>query len=133
MASHTEDFIAVGQDGGRGRYDVFFDNVGNRSISDCRKVMTDPGRCVMVSGPKGKWLGPFPRVVGAMATSLFTGKKLRFFLAQETPEDLEVLRGYLASEQVRAVIERTYPLAEVPEALTRVGEGHTAGKIVVTV
>ncbi len=129
----TEDFVTIGQADGTGRYDVMLDNVGNRSLADCRKVMTDSGRCVLVSGPKGNLLGPFPRVMKAVATSLFNSKKMLFFLAKETSEDLEVLRDYLSNERVMPVIERTYPLAETPEALTRVGEGHTAGKIVVTI
>lgn len=127
----VEDYLAT--EGSEGRYDVFFDNVGIRPVADCRRVMKPSGRCVLVSGKKGKWLGPFPRVIHAVTSSLFNSKKMLFFLASETEEDLAILREYMASERVVPIIQETCSLKDVPDALTRVGEGHTAGKIVVTI
>jgi len=39
----------------------------------------------------------------------------------------------LGSGHIVPVVERTYPLAEVPDALRHLGEGHARGKIVITV
>jgi NADPH:quinone reductase-like Zn-dependent oxidoreductase len=55
------------------------------------------------------------------------------FLASLNAEDLRTLGGLIESGQVKPVVERTYPLASVPEALAYVGEGHARGKIVISI
>ncbi|MGD1147512.1 MAG: NAD(P)-dependent alcohol dehydrogenase [Thermoanaerobaculaceae bacterium] len=67
-----EDFTASGQ-----RYDLMFDSVGNRSLSDCRRALTAEGNLVLVGGPnKGRWLGPLTGMLKAVVLSRFVGQKL---------------------------------------------------------
>ena len=55
------------------------------------------------------------------------------FTAKENNEDLVVLKELIEAGKVTPVIDRTYPLSEVPEAIRYLEEGHTQGKIVITV
>jgi NADPH:quinone reductase-like Zn-dependent oxidoreductase len=53
--------------------------------------------------------------------------------ARGVPEDLTALAELIEAGAVKPVLDRRYPLAEVPDALRRHGEGHARGKSVVTV
>jgi NADPH:quinone reductase-like Zn-dependent oxidoreductase len=61
------------------------------------------------------------------------GQKLGMFISSENHEDLIVLKELIESGAVTPVIDRTYPLAEVPEAIRYLQEGHAQGKVVITV
>jgi NADPH:quinone reductase-like Zn-dependent oxidoreductase len=114
-------------------FDVILDIVGNRPLAKCRRLLVDGGRYVMVGGPKGKWLGPVRRML--VAQVLFLGRKQKFawFVARVNLEDLEVLRDLVERDEIAAVIDRSYPLRDVPEAFRYLGEGHARSKLVVTV
>jgi NADPH:quinone reductase-like Zn-dependent oxidoreductase len=58
---------------------------------------------------------------------------MTFFLARQNAEDLSVLSGFLENGTVVPVIDRTYPLAEVAEAMRYLEQGHAQGKIVIAV
>jgi NADPH:quinone reductase-like Zn-dependent oxidoreductase len=47
-------------------------------------------------------------------------------------EDLQTLRELIEAGKVTPVIDRTYPLREVPEAIRHLQAGHTRGKLVIT-
>ena len=68
-----------------------------------------------------------------MMLSVFVGQKLGTFISSENHEDLIVLKDLIESGAVTPVIDRTYPLAEVPEAIRYLQEGHAQGKVVITV
>ena len=55
------------------------------------------------------------------------------FVSSENHEDLIVLKELIESGKVTPVIDRVYPLAEVPEAIRYLEEGHARGKVVITV
>jgi NADPH:quinone reductase-like Zn-dependent oxidoreductase len=73
------------------------------------------------------------RSLKALAVSPFTGQKLTMFLSKTRQEDLVALKELVESGDITPVIDRAYPLADTPEALTHVGERHTQGKTVITV
>jgi NADPH:quinone reductase-like Zn-dependent oxidoreductase len=54
-------------------------------------------------------------------------------LARSSKKDLIILQELLAAGTVTPVIDRTYPLGEVPEAIAYLEEGHARGKVVITV
>lgn len=122
------DFTKSGQ-----QYDVIFDMAGNHSLPDCRRALTAEGTLVMVGGPdKGGWLGPLLGVLKAVVVSWFVRQKLLLFLARLRKADLLVLRELLETGKVTPVIDRSYPLRAVPEAIRYLEEGHARGKIVIT-
>ena len=61
------------------------------------------------------------------------GQKLVTFIAKENHEDMIVLGELIESGKLTPVIDRTYPLAEVPEAIRYLEGGHARGKAVITV
>jgi NADPH:quinone reductase-like Zn-dependent oxidoreductase len=113
-------------------YHILFDNVGDRPWSETRRVLTDDGINVTITGPKHRWLGPVRRLVYRKIVSTFGSKTFTWFTAHETGEDMEVLAGFLSSGALAPVHENTYPLEEVPDALRYLGEGHALGKLVIT-
>ena len=68
-----------------------------------------------------------------MLLSPFVGQKLVTFIAKENHEDMIILKELIESGKLTPVIDRTYPLAEVPEAIRYLEEGHARGKVVITV
>jgi NADPH:quinone reductase-like Zn-dependent oxidoreductase len=65
--------------------------------------------------------------------SLFVRQRLSPFEAKRSKEDLQVLKELIESGEVSPVIDRTYPLSEVPAVLRYLEEGHARGKVIITV
>ena len=115
-------------------YDLVVDCVGNRSLSECRRVLRPGGRCILVGASDSLGvLGILGRILGALCFSPFSSRKIVVFIAKPNPEDLALLADLMATGKIRAVIDRTYPLAETAEALRYLQGQHPRGKVVVTV
>jgi NADPH:quinone reductase-like Zn-dependent oxidoreductase len=116
---------------GTERFDLILDNVGNHSLSACRRVLNPQGRLVMVGA---KDIGVLLlRALQARVLSGFVSQKLGFFGAQLTKEDLTIMGELIDAGKVRPVIDRRYTLSEVPQAIRYLEEGHARGKIVITI
>jgi len=113
------------------RYDLILDNVGNRSLSEMRRVLTPNGRCVMAGAPKQMGM-VIIRLVKAFSWSLFARQKFKFFLADLDRNDLAALSVLMKDEKVTPAIDRRYPLAEAANAIAYVEEGHARAKVVIT-
>jgi NADPH:quinone reductase-like Zn-dependent oxidoreductase len=124
-----EDFTRGGQ-----RYDVILDVAGNRSWSDCKRVLQERGRLVIVGGPKvNRWVGPLGVVVGRRLASIPGSRKVVApFLSKLNNKDLAVLRDLLEAGKLTPFVERRYELGDAPEALRYIGTGHARGKVIVT-
>jgi NADPH:quinone reductase-like Zn-dependent oxidoreductase len=114
-----EDFTRRGE-----QYDLILDNVGNHSLSAYRRIMNPNGVYVLVGGPLGL-------VFKVMALSRLNKQKWSFFIAASNREDLIVLKELIEAQKVRPVIDRCYSLAEVPDAVHYLGQGHARGKVVI--
>jgi len=68
-----------------------------------------------------------------LVMSRFVGQKMTTFTAKENKEDLVVLKELIEAGKVTPVIDRTYALSEVPEAIRYLEEGHARGKVVITI
>ncbi|WP_079403523.1 NAD(P)-dependent alcohol dehydrogenase [Streptomyces sp. 3211] len=118
-------------DGSR-RYDVILDIAGNRPISRLRRALTAGGTLAIVGGEGGgKWLGGNERQLGAMLLSPFVGHRLRAHGTLVRSRDLETLTDLIEAGAVRPAVDRTYPLAEVPDAVARLRDGQVRGKLVI--
>jgi NADPH:quinone reductase-like Zn-dependent oxidoreductase len=116
------------------RYDLILDIGGNSSLSRLRRALAPQGTLVIVGGEGGgRWLGGTDRQIRALVLSPFVSQKLGTFVNKENHEDLLVLGELIESGKVTPVIDRTYPLSEVPEAIRYLEEGHARGKVVITV
>jgi|SRR5262245_3052635 len=119
---------------GEHRYDLILDTAGNRALAHLRRALTPKGTLVLVGGEGGgRWLGGLDRLLRAIVLSPIVSQKLGGMLATEEREHLLVLTELIESGKVTPVIDRTYPLAEAAEAIRYLAQGHSAGKIVITV
>jgi len=133
-ADHVIDYTQEDFAEGEERYDMVLDIGGNSSLSRLRRALAPRGTLVIVGGEGGgRWLGGLQRQLWATMLSRFVGQKLGTFVSTQNHEDLLVLKELIESGKVTPVIDRTYPLAEVPEAMRYLEEGHARGKVVITV
>ncbi len=132
-ADHVFDYTREDYTESGNRYDLIVDMVGNHALSANRQVMTPNGRLVIVGGPKGNWLGPLMRPIGAMLLSPFVDQNLGMFVARLDAADLAALGELMQSGKVTPVIDRRYQLSELPEAVRYSEQGHARGKIVIVV
>jgi NADPH:quinone reductase-like Zn-dependent oxidoreductase len=123
------DFAETGQ-----RYDIVLDIAGNRSVSHLRRALSPRGTLVIVGGEGGgRWFGGIDRQLRASMLSPFVRQKLGTFVAKANGEDLVVLKELIEAGMVTPVIDKAYPLSEVPEAIRHLEAGHARGKVVITV
>jgi NADPH:quinone reductase-like Zn-dependent oxidoreductase len=133
-ADHVIDYTREDFAKGEHRYDVILDVGGSSSLARLRHALTPEGTLVLVGGEEGgRWLGVVARLLRAHLLSPFVGQKLRTYVSSENHEDMIVLKELIEAGKVTPVIDRTYPLAEVPEAIRYLQEGHAQGKLVITV
>jgi NADPH:quinone reductase-like Zn-dependent oxidoreductase len=131
VIDYTRDDVT---DGTR-HWDLILDTAGHRSLSQLRRALTAKGTLVIVgSEGRGRWLGGFDRSLRAPMLSRFVGQRLRMLASKPRQEDLQTLRELIEAGNLTPVIDRTYPLREVPEAIRQLVQGHgRGGKIVITV
>jgi NADPH:quinone reductase-like Zn-dependent oxidoreductase len=136
-ADHVIDYTKEDFTQGDQRYDVIFDNVGNHSIAERRRVLTPNGVCVLAGmGSAGKHEGQLPRIAGnleAFFVSPFISQKFRMYIAKTVKADLTVLRDLMQQGKLTPVIDRQYPMNETAEALRYLEDGHARGKVVITI
>ncbi len=133
-ADHAIDYTQEDFTQGEQRYDLILQLAGTASPKDCRGALTPGGTLVLSSGEGGgPWFGPIGRIINALVSSLFVSQTLRTFTAAPNSEDLAVVKELIEAGKVTPVIDRTYPLNEVPDAIRYLEEGHTQGKVVITV
>jgi NADPH:quinone reductase-like Zn-dependent oxidoreductase len=124
-----DDFIRRGE-----RHDVMLDIAGSSSFSELRRALT-PEATIVVVGARmsNRGLGPLKHIVAMRLASLGRSQKVKNFVAKMTKEDLAFLGELLEAGTVKSVIDRSYELSHVTEALRYLGQGHARGKIVITV
>lgn len=116
------------------RYDLILDIAGNRSLSHLRRALAPKGTLVIVGGEGGgRWFGGIDRQLRATMLSPFVGQKLGTFISKESSEDLVVLKELIEAGTLSPVVDRTYPLSEVPEAIRSLRASQARGKLVITV
>ena len=129
-ADHVIDYSQTDFTQGDLRYDVILAANGYHPLSAYKRVLTPTGRYAMTGGA-GK----------QMAESIFlgpwhserNGRKFKTGGMKANVADLEYLRGLMETGKLTPVIDRTYTLQQVPEAIAYLEEGHARGKVVITV
>jgi len=122
-----EDFTKTDQ-----HYDIILDNVGNRSLLACRRLLVPKGIYIAAGGSAGRWMvGTIARTITSLALSAFGSRKLLGILAKPTTDDLTILHNLMQSGKVTPVIDCRYAFAELPQAIAYLEEGHARGKVIV--
>jgi NADPH:quinone reductase-like Zn-dependent oxidoreductase len=120
-----EDFTKNGE-----LYDLILAANGNRSIFDYQRALKPNGTYVMTGGAmtqifQAMMLGP--------VLSIFGQQKLGNSMAKSDQKTLFFLQELIANGQIRPVIDRYYPLQELPSAIKYLEVGHARGKIIISV
>jgi NADPH:quinone reductase-like Zn-dependent oxidoreductase len=132
-ADHVIDYTREDVTDGTRRWDLILDTAGHRSLSRLRRALAPRGTLVIVgSEVRGRWMGGFDRNLRAVALSRLVGQRLRMLSSKPRRDDLETLRELLEAGKVTPPIDRTYPLAEVPQAIRDMIRGQGRGKRVIT-
>jgi NADPH:quinone reductase-like Zn-dependent oxidoreductase len=118
----------------RDRWDVIFDIGGNRPFGRCRRVLEPTGILLAIGGPTGRFIAPAGRLLKAvMLWPLTRHRRVVPFVPKSDPEALALLAGLVERRTITAVIDRSFALSETPEAVRRLGTGHTRGKVVIKI
>lgn len=134
-ADHAIDYTQEDFADGRQYFDVILDTAGNRSLSHVRRALSPRGTLVIIGGDEGgRWLGGVDRNLRALLLSPFVRQRLRApVYMKQRKEDLLVLKDLIEAGTVTPVIDKSYPLSAVPEAIRHLEAGHARGKVVITV
>jgi NADPH:quinone reductase-like Zn-dependent oxidoreductase len=127
-ADHVIDYTQEDFTKSEQRYDLILDIVANRSISDYMRALSPNGNYVAVAfNPVTIFLGSLISMTGSKKmVSLTTTEKTKV-------KDLVYMKELIEAGKVVPVIDRSYPLSEVAEAIRYYGERHSRGKVVITV
>ena len=137
-AEHVIDYTQEDFTRNSERYDLIVDIPGNHSLSDCRRALTPEGTYVLIGHDNygngmRRWVGLLPRMFKLMAMSPFVSQlpDVRFSMPDKK-ELMALLKELLEAGKLTPVIDRTYPLNEVPEAMRYLQGGRARGKIIIT-
>ena len=129
-ADDVIDYTSEDFRGRRPALDPIVDTAGRLPLRTCA-ALARKGTLVIVGGDGGgRWTGGFFRgVLRAPLVSLFVGQTLRGLSSKVKQEDLLTLKELIEAGKVTPVIDRTYPLAEAPDAIRYLEAGHARGKM----
>ncbi|MCO1594239.1 NAD(P)-dependent alcohol dehydrogenase [Micromonospora sp. RHAY321] len=117
------------------RHDVVFDLVGNRSLAALRRVLTPTGTLVLSGGGVyrgGSLLGPIGLIVRGRLLAPFVRHRIVVLTTAPSRQHLDTLRAHAEAGRLTPVIDRTYPLHEVPQAMRYLEGEHARAKVVIT-
>jgi len=135
-ADHVIDYTKEDFAKGDERYDVILDNVPNHSLSEIRRVLNPKGKYVLIGGGgpnDNRWIGPFGRIIHIGVLSPFISQQMGMMMADANQKDLTVLADMMQTGKLKPVIDRTYKLDQVPDAIRYLEEGHARGKVIIAV
>jgi NADPH:quinone reductase-like Zn-dependent oxidoreductase len=119
-----EDFTKSGK-----QYDLILDIVAHRSVFAYKRALRSNGSYFLAGGSVATMLqilllGPWIRRT--------TGKKIRILTVRPNTEDVDFVKELIEVGRVMPIIDKTFPLSEVPEGISYVGDGRAQGKVVIT-
>ena len=128
-ADHVIDYTEEDFTAGGTRYDLIHAANGDRSIFDYKRALVPNGRYIMSGGDMGQFyqvmlLAPFISMSGS--------RKMSNMLVKPNGKDLALIGGLIDSGVLKPIIDRQYPLAEVPDAIRYMEDEHAQGKIVIS-
>lgn len=118
-----EDFSQNGE-----QYDLILATAGYRSMFDYRRALAPGGKYVAAGGEMAQIFQPM--LLGPLVSN--KGRKMTNLAMKPDTEDLTFIKELIEAGKVVPVIDKSYPLTELPEALRYYGEGRSRGKVVVT-
>lgn len=137
-ADHVIDYTRTDFTRTAERYDLIFDIPGNHPFSACRRALTPDGTYVLIGHDRfgaagGRWVGSLPRFFRLLVLSPFVRQLPNLSFATPSKKDsMAVLKELLEAGKLTPVIDRNYPLGEVPAAIRYLAGGTARGKVVIS-
>ena len=133
-ADHALDYASEDFADGAHHYDLILDIGGNSRLSKLRQALTAKGTVVIIGGEEGGRLtGGFGRSLRAPLLSLVVGQRLVMFITKENSVDLKQLGQFIETGQLTPMIDKTYSLCEVRDAMRHLQAGHARGKLAIRI
>lgn len=129
VIDYTRDDFTQGTE----RFDVILDTVANHRLSHCLRALTRQGTLIPNANTPGRWLGGLGRIYQARLMAPFVPQRIRVSHTRVNQDDLLALTKLIESGKITPVIDRTYPLRDLPEAIRYYEQRHARGKVVITV
>lgn len=115
------------------RYDALIDLYGNPSLSACRRALKPGGTLVLIGGTGGKWFMGVDRWFRALLMAPFLRLKVRPLIHRDSLEDLVTIKGLIEAGRLTPIVDKSFPLSRVAEAVEFVREGRAHGQVVIDV
>jgi NADPH:quinone reductase-like Zn-dependent oxidoreductase len=133
-ADEVVDYTRTDVTDGSRHWDLILDTAGHRSLSRLRRALSPAGTLVIVgSEGRGRFMGGFDRQLRAVALSRVVGQRLRMLSSTPRRDDLETLRQLIEAGKVAPLLDRTFPLDQVRQAIGHLLAGGGRGKLVITI
>jgi NADPH:quinone reductase-like Zn-dependent oxidoreductase len=133
-ADHIIDYAQQNFTEDAAQYDVILDTVGNHPISALKRVLKPNGISVSAGGTSDDWmLRPIAHALHSLFISSVSDRKFVGVLGNASTENLTAIAELLQTGKVTPVIDRYYPLSQVPEAIRYLEAGHARGKVIITI
>ena len=116
-----EDFTRTDQ-----RYDIVLDAVAKSSYSKCKRILNQGG--IFVSTGFSPLL-----FIQVMSSTLFGDKKAKTVFVNSNTKDMEIIGELIKEDKVKSVIDQSYPMDKTSEAHLHIENGHTKGKVVISI
>jgi NADPH:quinone reductase-like Zn-dependent oxidoreductase len=128
-ADHTVDYMQEDFTQSGGRYDLIIATAGYRSLFDYKRALKPGGRYVATGGSMAQVFQPM--LLGPWLS--FGGVKMNSLAMKPKVQDLTFVKELIERGEVRSVIDRTFPLDKLADAMNYYAQGHSQGKVVITV
>lgn len=128
-ADHVIDYTREDFTRGGSQYDFILDVIARRSVFDLKRALKPNGKYYVVGGSVAVLLQVL--ILGSLI-GRSEGKQLRVLAVQRSHEDMVSIAELCEAGKIVPVIDRRFPLSQVPEALRYVGEGRAKGKVIIT-
>lgn len=125
-ADHVVDYTQDDVTRNGQRYDLIFDTAAYRSVRAYKRIMSPGGKYVMAGGSTA-------RMLQFMILSMTGIKNMQLMGAKIDQKDIQILGGMLSAGKIRSMIDKRFPLIKTAEAMRYLIDGHTRGKLVITV
>jgi NADPH:quinone reductase-like Zn-dependent oxidoreductase len=134
-ADHVVDYTRADVTRGNERFDLVLDMIGSYPLLSYRRVLNPHGTLVVVgSASTDRWIGAMSGSIKAVFIRPFVSQHYDVLLADANrTQDLDALAILMKSGQVTSIIDRTYALADAPEAMRYLEQGHARGKVVIRI
>lgn len=129
-ADHVIDYTQEDFTKNKKQYDLILDQIARKSVFAYRRALKPNGKYRMVGGSTRRIFGAL--IMGSI-TSLFSSKKVGIMMGRPNDkDDMEFLTELFEAKKVIPIIDKKFPLKEVPEAVKYLEDGLAIGKLIIS-